>query len=163
MSFPVLLWDDDVDELACTACMACVNYCPTQCIAATLAGNPGGQVGQRRRRTVARTFEIDYSRCIECGICVDKCDYEAIALGSATGTPSATTLSMEELVANGRRYVAEVGRERALRKPDVRGLLEKARHRIPPASESDGARRAWSRLRTSLPLELDTSARNRKE
>ena len=81
MAYPVLLWDDKADEMACTGCMACVNYCPTQCIFATVAPNPRFRRGESTRKTAALSFQINLPKCIECGICVDVCKYDAIALG----------------------------------------------------------------------------------
>ena len=154
MAYPVLFHDDSLDEPACTGCMACVNYCPTECITATVQRNPLFVSGSSSRKTVAASFEVDLAKCIECGICVDMCDYEAIALGLDDAPAGAKVVRLDWLEARGREYERRLGHDAAVAKPDVLPLLEAARDRLPPASTSDGARRAWSRLRTSKPMDV---------
>ena len=159
MAYPVLLWDDKADEMACTGCMACVNYCPTQCISATVAPNPRFRRGESTRKTAALSFHINLPRCIECGICVDVCKYDAIALGY--GGPAQVAGSgdgvagMAFLLELGRRYSAEKGAAGSSRTQPVEDLLAASHHRLPPASASDGARRARSRLRNTRPVRMD--------
>lgn len=154
MPFPVLFHDDQVGEPACTGCMACVNYCPTECISATVGRNPKYESGESQRKTVARSLEIDLSKCIECGMCVEMCDYEAIALGVDELPAGNQVADMEWLEQRGREYKERVGHEAAVTKPEIVPLLKSVRNRLPPASSSDGARRAWSRLRDSHPLDV---------
>lgn len=159
MSFPVLFHDDAVGEPKCTGCMACVNYCPTECMSAGVERNPRYAAGGSTRKTIAPWFEIDLSKCIECGICVDMCNYEAIALGLDDIPVHEPVVGMAWLEQRGREYERQVGHEAAVTKPDVVPLLQAARHRLPAASNSDGARRAWSRLRSSTPVEVDVERR----
>ena len=154
MAFPVLFHDDSLDEPACTGCMACVNYCPTQCISVTVDRNPRFLGGASNRKTIATSFEIDLSQCVECGICVEMCDHEAIALGLSKLPPGESRVDMRWLEERGREFEANIGHEAAVEKPDLMPLLEAARHRLPPASSSDGARRAWSRLKNSIPINM---------
>jgi NADH-quinone oxidoreductase subunit I len=154
LAYPVLFHDDSLNEPACTGCMACVNYCPTECISATVRRNPVFVSGSSSRKTIAASFEVDLSKCIECGICVDMCDYEAIALGVDEVPAGAKVVGLDWLEARGREYERRVGHDIAVTKPDVTPLLEAVRGRLPPASTSDGARRAWSRLRTSKPMDV---------
>ena len=53
---------------SCTGCQECVKACPTQCI------RPLGTGGER--------LEIDWRRCICCGICVEVCPKDAIDSGT---------------------------------------------------------------------------------
>ncbi len=69
----------DVDN--CTVCMLCARECPDWCI--YIEGHkeeqppakPGGRV--KTRATLDR-FDIDYSLCMYCGICVEVCPFNAL-------------------------------------------------------------------------------------
>ena len=37
-AFPLLLWDNDVDEPFCTGCHACERACPVECMTVTMCG-----------------------------------------------------------------------------------------------------------------------------
>lgn len=80
MAFPVLTWDKKVGEPYCTGCMVCVRYCPTQCMTAVMKDNPLNAEGKSPRRKIVDSFEINFSRCILCGICVDVCNFDAIEM-----------------------------------------------------------------------------------
>jgi len=80
MGFPALLWDDSNNEPYCTGCMVCVRECPTQCMKAQMKDNDFFTQGKSRRRKIIDEFEINLSRCILCGICVDVCNFDAIEM-----------------------------------------------------------------------------------
>ena len=80
MGFPVLTWDQKVEEPYCTGCMVCVRYCPTQCMTAVMKDNPLHAEGTSPRRKIVDSFEINLARCIVCGICVDVCNFDAIEM-----------------------------------------------------------------------------------
>ena len=80
MGFPVLTWDQKVEEPYCTGCMVCVRYCPTQCMTAVMKDNPLHAEGKSSRRKIVDSFEINLGRCIVCGICVDVCNFDAIEM-----------------------------------------------------------------------------------
>jgi NADH-quinone oxidoreductase subunit I len=69
----------DVDN--CTVCMLCARECPDWCI--YIEGHkeeqppakPGGRI--KTRATLDR-FDIDYSLCMYCGICVEVCPFNAL-------------------------------------------------------------------------------------
>ena len=82
MGFPVLLWDDGVDEPACTGCMVCMRYCPTECMTVTMKDNPLFAEGKSKRKKIVDNFEIRMERCILCAICVEVCNFEAIAMSA---------------------------------------------------------------------------------
>ena len=69
----------DVDN--CTVCMLCARECPDWCIyieghkEEQPASKPGGK--PRARATLDR-FDIDYSLCMYCGICVEVCPFDAL-------------------------------------------------------------------------------------
>ena len=112
MGFPGLLWDETAEEPFCTGCMVCVRECPTQCMTAIMHDNPNSAEGTSHRRKIIETFEINLNRCILCGICVDVCNFDAIAmsheheLASFARTGARADLGL--LLEQGRKYQAEV-------------------------------------------------------
>lgn len=69
-------------EASCTSCMVCARECPSWCI--TIDSHtepvPGLPAGTRvRTQNVLDRFEIDWSLCMYCGICVDECPFDALA------------------------------------------------------------------------------------
>jgi NADH-quinone oxidoreductase subunit I len=79
-SFPVLTWDFDADEPACTGCNICVRNCPVDCMTAVMHDNPKHAEGTSDRRKIVEKFWIDYARCMRCNICVEVCPFEAIVM-----------------------------------------------------------------------------------
>jgi NADH-quinone oxidoreductase subunit I len=64
----------------CVACFLCSAACPANCIFIEAAENTETQrisAGER----YAKTYNIDYSRCIFCGYCVEACPTDAITHG----------------------------------------------------------------------------------
>ena len=59
----------------CNACMLCAKFCPAQCMEIK-----GEKIDDKR---VATTYNIDLTRCIFCGMCVDSCPKDAIAMVEA--------------------------------------------------------------------------------
>lgn len=64
----------------CTSCMLCVRECPAWCIHLDSHTEEVSEPGARRPRkvNVLDSFEIDYSLCMYCGICVDVCPFDAL-------------------------------------------------------------------------------------
>ena len=64
----------------CTSCMLCVRECPTWCIHLDSHTEEVSEPGARRPRkvNVLDSFDIDYSLCMYCGICVDVCPFDAL-------------------------------------------------------------------------------------
>ncbi len=81
MGFPVLTWDYQVVEPYCTGCMVCVRNCPTGCMSAQMMDNPLFKEGKSKRRKIIESFEINYGRCILCGICVKLAEQAREPLG----------------------------------------------------------------------------------
>ena len=81
---PILLWDRDVDEPYCTGCHACERACPVECMTVLMKDNPShqNQGGESKRREIIDKFWIDYARCMRCNICVEVCNFEAIAMNN---------------------------------------------------------------------------------
>ena len=68
-------------EENCTSCMLCARECPDWCIyidshKETL--EPGPEGGRARQHNVLDRFEIDFSLCMYCGICVEVCPFDAL-------------------------------------------------------------------------------------
>jgi len=80
--FPVLLWDFDKDEPFCTGCQVCARACPVDCITVTMKDNPKKAAGKSSRKKIVEHFYLDYARCMRCNICVEVCNFEAIAMNN---------------------------------------------------------------------------------
>ena len=69
-------------EENCTSCMLCARECPDWCI--TIDSHketveaPPGSGGRARQKNVLDRFDIDYSLCMYCGICVEVCPFDAL-------------------------------------------------------------------------------------
>jgi NADH-quinone oxidoreductase subunit I len=64
----------------CVGCFLCAAACPARCIYIDAAENTDARrisAGER----YARVYNIDYSRCIFCGYCVESCPTDAITHG----------------------------------------------------------------------------------
>ena len=72
--FPLLLWDEKIDEPYCTGCQACERACPVDCMTVTMRDNPLFKSGESKRRKIVDTFWIDYGRCMRCNICIEVCN-----------------------------------------------------------------------------------------
>ncbi len=57
------------------ACYCCETACPAECITIEAA-----EVPDKAIEKVAIRYEIDLSRCIFCGFCVDACPEEALVM-----------------------------------------------------------------------------------
>ena len=64
----------------CTSCMLCVRECPAWCIHLDSHTEEVSEPGARRPKkiNVLDSFDIDYSLCMYCGICVDVCPFDAL-------------------------------------------------------------------------------------
>ncbi|MFX0539430.1 4Fe-4S binding protein [Ornithinimicrobium sp. Y1847] len=68
-------------EENCTSCMLCVRECPDWCI--TIDSHketlpPEQEGGRERQHNVLDRFDIDYSLCMYCGICIEVCPFDAL-------------------------------------------------------------------------------------
>lgn len=151
MGFPALTWDGARDEPYCTGCMVCVRYCPTQCMSAKMQDNEKFSEGVSHRKKIIESFEINLSRCILCGICVDVCNFDAIEMSleheRSERLRNANRVDLPTLLDMGRVYQVEVGWKAS--KPNATSPNEKesakaaaeetkaADEAAPEASESD--------------------------
>ena len=113
MGFPALTWDYDVREPYCTGCMVCIRDCPTQCMSASMKDNPLHAEGGSSRRKIIDEFEINFGRCILCGICVDVCNFDAIEMSHkhelGDYERNGRRVDLPELLEMGKRYQGETG------------------------------------------------------
>jgi NADH-quinone oxidoreductase subunit I len=56
------------DIIRCTGCYACSKVCPTGCFEIHT------EEGPKPGKLWVSTFDIDYSKCLFCGLCVDACE-----------------------------------------------------------------------------------------
>jgi NADH-quinone oxidoreductase subunit I len=75
-NFPFLVFDKDPDAgLRCVACKICETECPPQCIYIEVLRDANGKVQKK-----PKVFDIDYSVCMGCQICVEACPFDAIKM-----------------------------------------------------------------------------------
>jgi NADH-quinone oxidoreductase subunit I len=72
---PVLLYDDATRAEFCTACMACARACPVGIIHIEQGTDAEG-----KKIPYASSYTIEWDVCINCGLCVDACNFGAIVL-----------------------------------------------------------------------------------
>ena len=70
-----------LQEENCTSCMLCARECPSWCITIdshkeTIPATTEG--GRDRSQNVLDTFDIDYSLCMYCSICIEVCPFDAL-------------------------------------------------------------------------------------
>jgi NADH-quinone oxidoreductase subunit I len=68
-------------EENCTSCMLCARECPDWCIyieAHKTLAPPRRAGGKPRQVNALDRFDIDFSLCMYCGICVEVCPFEAL-------------------------------------------------------------------------------------
>ena len=68
-------------EENCTACMLCARECPDWCIyieAHKTKAPPRRAGGKPRKVNSLDRFDIDFSLCMYCGICVEVCPFDAL-------------------------------------------------------------------------------------
>ena len=68
-------------EENCTSCMLCARECPDWCI--YIEGHkylapPRREGGKPRQKNALDRFDIDFSLCMYCGICVEVCPFDAL-------------------------------------------------------------------------------------
>ena len=96
-AFPILLWDFDVVEPFCTGCHACERACPVECMTVTMKDNPKHAEGTSKRRKILDEFFIDYARCMRCNICVEVCNFDAIAMNNTWTGHEMSTVDRQDL------------------------------------------------------------------
>lgn len=65
----------------CTSCMLCIRECPTWCMSLDSHQEPDPKTlnaPRPRMINVLDDFRIDFARCMNCGICVEVCPFDAL-------------------------------------------------------------------------------------
>jgi len=65
----------------CTSCMLCARECPDWCIyidSHKESTEPGPEGGRAKTHNVLDRFDIDFSLCMYCGICIEVCPFDAL-------------------------------------------------------------------------------------
>jgi NADH-quinone oxidoreductase subunit I len=76
-SFPFLVYDGDDARagLRCVACRICEKECPPQCIYIVPERDEKGRVQKK-----PKIFDIDFSVCMGCQLCVESCPFDSIKM-----------------------------------------------------------------------------------
>lgn len=77
----------------CVACFLCSAACPARCIYIEAADNTAQERISGGER-YAQVYNIDYSRCIFCGFCVEACPTDAITHGHGFELASYNTATL---------------------------------------------------------------------
>jgi NADH-quinone oxidoreductase subunit I len=86
--------DDEHGEIACVGCLACEKICPSQVIKMKATGKKESPVTGKKRQYVDE-FTLDLAACIQCELCVQVCNSDAIYM---VREPEPPAYSREELV-----------------------------------------------------------------
>ncbi|MFC2034922.1 NuoI/complex I 23 kDa subunit family protein, partial [Chloroflexota bacterium] len=68
-----LIWNQE----NCTGCSTCAKTCPQGAIEIVTSTNP------IENKYVVEKYEVDTGYCIQCGLCIEACPFEALYLGYA--------------------------------------------------------------------------------
>jgi len=68
-----LIWSKE----KCTGCATCAKTCPQGVIEIVTSTNPV------ENKYVVEKYQIDTGYCIQCGLCIEACPYEALFMGYA--------------------------------------------------------------------------------
>ncbi len=106
---PLLLWDFDLVEPFCTGCHACERACPVECMTVLMKDNPNHKSvgGDSSRRKIIDKFWIDYGRCMRCNICVEVCNFDAIAMNNTWSGHELSVYDRADLVQDLPQLLAE--------------------------------------------------------
>lgn len=149
--------DDENGEMACVGCLTCERICPSQVIKVKAGGKRESPV-TGKKRAYADDFVIDLSACIQCELCVQVCNSDAIVMVREPEEPvfrrEDLVLDLGRLRANARERTASWGRGSVLQelqdpkprtdakpkpkpevKPEVKPEAKPAEAAPPPAPE----------------------------
>ncbi|UJH69484.1 4Fe-4S binding protein [Ornithinimicrobium sp. INDO-MA30-4] len=78
----------------CTSCMLCARECPDWCIyidSHKETEEPTVEGGRAKSHNVLDRFDIDFSLCMYCGICIEVCPFDALFGLPTLPMPKATS------------------------------------------------------------------------
>ena len=129
--------DDEHGELACIGCLACERICPSKVIKMKSTGKRESPVTGKKRQYVDE-FVLDLGACIQCELCVQVCNSDAITM---VREPEAPAYAREELVldlpklrANAKEKTASWGRGTTLQEAQEPPKGEKKAPAAAPAA-----------------------------
>ena len=64
----------------------------------TMKDNPLHAEGKSKRRKIIDEFYIDYGRCMRCNICVEVCNFDAIAMNNTWSGHELSSVDRQDLV-----------------------------------------------------------------
>jgi NADH-quinone oxidoreductase subunit I len=67
-----LIRNDETGEPNCVVCMACQKACPSNCIRVK------GEKSEGATRRHPTLFQLDFTTCSLCGLCVESCNFTAL-------------------------------------------------------------------------------------
>jgi NADH-quinone oxidoreductase subunit I len=111
------LVDDEHGEMACVGCLACERICPSRVIAMKSTGKVDSPVTGKKRQYVSE-FSLDLAACIQCELCVQVCNSDAIVMTREPERPAFARgellLDLEKLRENARAKHASWARGTSL-------------------------------------------------
>jgi NADH-quinone oxidoreductase subunit I len=120
--------DDEHGELACIGCLACERICPSLVIKMKSTGKKESPVTGKKRQYVDE-FVLDLTACIQCELCVQVCNSDAIYMVREPETPAFAredlVLDLERLRANAHSKTASWGRGTTLQEAQEPPKVEK--------------------------------------
>lgn len=130
--------DDENGEAACVACLACEKICPSQVIRMKSGGKRESPVTGKKRAYVDE-FVLDLSACIQCELCVQVCNSDAIIMVREPEIPSYSredlVLDYEKLRANAKKKTAAWGKGSYLL--ESQEAKPKGEKKVAPAKAAD--------------------------
>jgi NADH-quinone oxidoreductase subunit I len=120
--------DDEHGELACIGCLACERICPSQVIKMRATGKRESPVTGKKRAYVDE-FVLDLTACIQCELCVQVCNSDAIFMVREPEVPAFSredlVLDLDKLRANARSRTPAWGRGTTLQEMQEAPKAEK--------------------------------------
>jgi NADH-quinone oxidoreductase subunit I len=80
----------------------------------TMRDNPKFAEGTSKRRKIVDQFFIDYGRCMRCNICVEVCNFDAIAMNNTWQGHELSMFDRKDLVMD-RDQLMALSRDRQIR------------------------------------------------
>jgi NADH-quinone oxidoreductase subunit I len=125
--------NDEHGELACIGCLACERICPSRVIRMKTAPKRESPVTGKKRAYVDE-FVLDLTGCIQCELCVQVCNSDAITMVREPETPVFTredlVLDLVRLRANAESKTASWGRGTVLQ-----DMQEPPKPKVPKADK----------------------------
>jgi NADH-quinone oxidoreductase subunit I len=153
--------DDEHGEIACIGCLACERICPSQVIKMKSGGKRESPVTGKKRAYVEE-FVLDLTACIQCELCIQVCNSDAIFM---TREPEVPAFAREELVldlarlrANAREKTPAWGRGTTLQEAQEPPKVEKAAAKpAAPSQENKPVTGSLENGSPTTPLEKESA------